>query len=87
MAKSITPSKKQQFLDQETTSNEVHATQTILTQMSKTEISDIRRKLERITKVLFKSWARGLTLDTIIGCFIAAEELNKPENDGNNLEK
>lgn len=75
--------KKQQFLDLDTSSdnysNETWATQQILLNMNKTQITHALRSLSQIDKSIYKSWAKELPFNTIHGCLHAASMILKED--------
>lgn len=77
---------KQEFLDQETKTNEEWVTQTVLVNLSKTDIAQIRRCLDKLYNTAYKSWARSMPFEEILSCVLDAEELNKYPNGENRIE-
>lgn len=70
---------KQEFLDQESNTPETWATQQLLTTISKTKISQIRRVISELHHTLYKSTARNISLDKLLGILTLAEQLEKNE--------
>lgn len=82
---------KQAFLDMIPESNEDWVCQQLLTRLSPTELSTIRRQLDRVSDILFKSWAKDMAFQTIHMMVFKAEQFNKEEpktnEDGTEMEK
>lgn len=76
--------KKQEFLDQEAGTNEIFVTQQLLLKHSKTKLTQLRRAMKEINDTIYKSWAKSMPFEEIYGCIIAADDLNKIDNDLDN---
>lgn len=75
---------KQDWLDKETENNQEWVTQQMLINMSKTELAQIKRAINRIHQVAYKSWAKTLPLNEISEAVSIAEEVARTEKEANN---
>lgn len=68
---------KQEFLDKETDTNQEWITQTMLVNLTKTEIAIIRRAMDKVYNTAYKSWAREMPFEEMREAILDAEEFNK----------
>lgn len=70
-------SKKQNFLDQDSTDPKIIVTQVLLRHLSKTTATNSLRQFNMIENELWQTWMKQMTFEDIHGCLTAANAIIK----------
>lgn len=72
--------KKNRFLEQVPTSNEMWLAQTILFSLTDKEVDKMREVFTKLDSVMIKSWAKEMTFAQLLDSMILIESLTKTED-------